>query len=203
MNTINNLWQTNKSFFVFSGITIFLVILLLIISLLLLFSTPQPTRESQPISPFLETSVGKTNEQSVQQLPGLKRKEKLSDGSTAYFFASVSPLRDSVVVVKNNEVIFEKRITVTPDFQLPKISTYLNTYGSPEMKIKGSKTYGAFETTFIYASKGFALIGNEYTNEVREIQTFKPMSVDEYIKQWGQDIATDKKTTEDINPHYP
>lgn len=70
------------------------------------------------------------------------------------------------------------------------------TLGQPEKTAPGSKFYGYHMNTYIYASKGIVFIGNPNINEVFEIQSFTPMSVEEYINNYGQDISESQRRGE-------
>ena len=52
----------------------------------------------------------------------------------------------------------------------------------------GSQFYGAQPVVYIYASRGMAFIG-EGNGLILEMQKFEPMTVEEYIANYGGDIA--------------
>lgn len=140
------------------------------------------------LSPYLKTSINKTNDAQVNQLPGLKSKST-SGTTTTYHFESLNLLRDNSIITNGTMVIYERAVTFDSNYIHPLISEYTNKYGPPEAEFEGSKQYGKFRKTYVYASKGFAFIANPYTEEIDEIQTFQPMTIDEYKKLWGEDIG--------------
>lgn len=151
------------------------------------------------INSLYKTKVGKTTEQEVQKL-NIKEKEASSGGSTVYKLESLKQDRPDQVITENGVVVFERRyIPVDPDDpKYIKISQLTSSLGEPEKVIEGSIYYGLHMSTYIYAKKGMAFIGNSYTNEVFEVQTFLPMTVDEYINKYGQDTKRGSKSEEEL-----
>lgn len=156
--------------------------------------TPAPIRERTSregkVAPTQKTIIERTTEQEVKKLSHIEDVSVLSDGSIRYTFASPLVTRKNEVIVRNEKVIFE-RILVPENSREPgfiTISEYKKQYGEPQRIIRGSHFYGNFIETFIYADKGFAFIGNSVTDEVFEVHTFAPTSVENYIVQYGSDI---------------
>lgn len=150
-------------------------------------SSPTDSRLSVSL-PTLKTVVGKTTEQEVSALSGIESKTTLSDNKVEYLFQSEPTLKSHSIITQNHVVVFEKGKKVEDGLKLPKASSYFNTYGQREAEFTGSKLYGKFEKTYVYAAKGFAIIANPFTDEVDSLQIFLPMSVADYLKTWGQDI---------------
>lgn len=183
---------------------VILISLVLVISVILLTINSKKSSQSANIEPpvyiqtdiknnpnfkaYLETKIGQTTEKQIQSLPNRKDVKPLPDNTTEYSFPSSYSHLDNTAVTQNQLLIFKKVITALPNTPLPTISSYTDQYGRPDSEFTGSVNYGRFAKTYIYASKGFAIVGNPNTNEVYEIQTFLPTSVGEYVKRWGQDL---------------
>ncbi len=201
-NRINALTY-NNGLLLLLGIVIVLVVSVLIVALLSGMrrnsTTSTPTNvpggssTQHKISPTQKTIIEKTTKNEVEDLPGIIGKATLSDGATRYTFSSPLISRKNEVIVKDNQVIFE-RILVPESSKDPgyvRISQYEKEYGKPQQTIRGSRFYGNLIRTYIYANKGFALIGNPITDEVFEIHTFNPTTVENYIQEFGEDIDKD------------
>lgn len=138
-----------------------------------------------------KTTIGLTTASEVEKIVGLQKKEILPNGENQYFFPSELPARPNLVRADKNGVVFFERELVPSDPSSPgyvKTSQYANNYGQPEKTIRGSFYYGWAITAYVYANKGFALVGNPNTDEVFEIHIFSPTSVDEYVKNYGEDL---------------
>lgn len=201
---------TNKKFLVF---VLFFCAAFLVLAALLFFNSPNNKRQNKEIiyptitpvinkkspsyepliSKYSKTVIGYTPEKEVASYPGLIKQKKIGPNTTSFTYDSLFAFRNNEIVTKNGLVIYEKVITVNNSLVHPKISDFLNLYGPAEKEFTGSKTYGRFEKTYIYASRGFSLVGNPSTDEVDEIQTFLPTTVDNYLKNWGKDIDTSLK----------
>lgn len=198
-NKINTLTYNHGLFFLLCAVIVLVVFVLIVVLLSGLGgggkATPTPnvpggTSTQHKISPTQKTIIEKTTKNNVESLPGITGKTTLSNGATRYTFASPLVSRKNEVIVKDNQVIFE-RILVPESSKDPgyvRISQYEKEYGKPQQIIRGSRFYGNLIRTYIYADKGFALIGNPITDEVFEVHTFLPTSVENYIQQYGEDI---------------
>lgn len=141
------------------------------------------------LSGYSEIIIGETSSEAIVKLPGLLETKTLSNGNVQFEFASTDTLRNNLVETEKDRAIFKRVVSITPgDYQTPDVITYTQTYGASEFEFTGSNRYGPYFITYIYPSRGFALIFNPYTNEVYEIQSFKPVSLEEYRSRWGQDI---------------
>lgn len=141
------------------------------------------------ISSYQKTIIGKTTDEEIAKLSGLKSKQTLPDGSTEYTFKAYSQARDNLIITKDGKVIFERLVTVPTNLIHPKITDYTLKYGSPEATLVGSKYYGQFENFYLYPAKGVVVIGTAFTDEVDEIQVFEPTTKDDYLNKWGQDYT--------------
>lgn len=139
-------------------------------------------------SAYLKTSIGKTSDQEVAKLNNLKQKQVLPNGSIQYSFNSPLLKTDNLVVTRGGVVVFKRVFPGTDDWDLPRVTDYISQHGNPERELTGSKNWGRFIKTYIYASQGFTFVGNPLSDEVVEIQSYLSMTVDEYITEWGQDI---------------
>jgi hypothetical protein len=144
------------------------------------------------LSPLQKVTIGQPiSKQSLSNLPGIKEKTATGSATTSYTYNSFLPLHSSEIVGENNAAVFE-RIVTPQDPAEPgyvTVSEMKQQYGEPERVITGSKSYGWFINTYIYASKGFAFVANPNTEVVMEIQHFAPTTVDEYKQKFGQDLA--------------
>lgn len=153
--------------------------------------TPITTQPSH-VHPLQRTVVGKTTDKEISENPTIKKdilkKEVLPDGQTQYSLKSpIDLVRPNEVVTQNGVVVRERLITRgLHDF--PRISLYKRMYGAPDKLIEGSKFYGEFMQTHIYARLGFAFLANPVTDEIHEFHVFKPTSAENYINQYGQDL---------------
>lgn len=188
------------------------VIIIILVTVLLLkpgtsqdtdTTIPTPTGNAVPL-PFQEkiydgqqVIIGKTTQNEVKQLPGLISENELEDGETEYLFDSSLKTRPNVVITKDNVAIYERTLTPPTSF-FPKISEYLSKYGTPEEIVKGSKEYGWSINSYIYSSKGFSIIGNPNTDEIYEFQFFVPQTVNDYTKNYGEDLSPDEKPPVEI-----
>lgn len=146
--------------------------------------------KSKELSSYIKTTVGSTTDKEVETIAGRKNKITLPDGSTEYTFESINLSSNDTIVTKNNTVVFEKANTIDSSYTHPRLSEYVTRYGKADAEFTGSKTYGKFTKTYVYATRGFALIANPYTEEINEIHSFLPQSIDSYVKTWGSDIKT-------------
>jgi hypothetical protein len=148
--------------------------------------TPPPTDKDQSII------VGKTTQSEIEQAPGIKAITELPDTKKQYSFASVRVDRDNIVITQNGIVVFSRTLTELRDHKLPNLNEFKTVYGEPEKEIEGSRYYGRIHKTYIYASRGIAIIANPYSNEIYELHNYGPMSVDQYVQTWGEDIKSYK-----------
>jgi hypothetical protein len=147
--------------------------------------------EQNVLSPLQKTAVGSAFPAGLESRPDFLSKQTLPTGGIEYSFQSEIDARPATIVTdKNGTVIFERILTPEePDATgYTLISDFKNKYGEPDRDIGGSHFYEWAIHTYIYASKGFALVGNPNTDEVFEIHNFQPMTVDEYITKFGEDL---------------
>jgi hypothetical protein len=146
--------------------------------------TPSPsTTQNNKIT----DDVREGNEESVEERPGRMSKEALPDGTTRYTFASSNPARPNIIISKGAEDILFQR-TIMPPTIPTKISDYTQSYGAATWIFKGSVFYGAGAQTHVYPELGFGFIGNPTTGEVFEQHVFTPLKIEEYVKNYGDDI---------------
>lgn len=151
------------------------------------------------LSPLQKTIIGTTTRQEIEQMPQITR-TPISENTDQYNFSSEYVSRPNIIITENDLAAFERIVTSekssSPGFS--RISELMNKFGQPEETITGSTHYGRFVNTYIYANKGFAIIGNPYTDEVYEIQQFTPMSVENYRSKYGQDINPNQDSHEEV-----
>jgi hypothetical protein len=189
-------------------ITIVLALLVLVSLFLLSGQKPSPQQEqdeSSEQSPLLfnessseipdpklaifdELIIGTSTDADVSRITGLKGKKEIENG-TEYSFSSPLVDRDNIAVTKNGVLVFKRFITMkdVDHWETPSMIEYKEKYGDPEYEKKGSVYYGAFETLLLWGSKGIAIVGNDFTDEVKEIHVFEPISTEQYLQLWGMD----------------
>lgn len=148
-----------------------------------------PTQQNL-VFPLQRTIPGQKISQEAEKRLDITKKETSDEGKSIYSLQSQNPIRTDQIITQNNQVIFE-RIYVPENPNDPNhllISSMLEKYGQPEKTVQGSKLWGPFIMLYVYSSKGLAFIGNPNTNEVYELQTFTPLSAEEYIQRYGDDI---------------
>ena len=187
---INNFFGTVKWFGIPLGLCFFF--------LLFIFSIPREEQTSFPnpsTSPQqqLPTPPLETEDQTsaLNTRSDLQKKEALPGGATQYTFSSSNPARPNMFITINQSIVFE-RLVVSSESPL-KITENTAEYGLPEVVIQGSRFYGDTALTYIYAGMGIAFIANPAANSVLERHGFSPMTVDEYIKFYGEDIIDPAK----------
>lgn len=190
-------------FFIVAGMVLLSIMLLIGIISFTAEKKPEPTPspihlaptavtiDPDIVNPLQKAAIGSQLTTELESRPDFLGKQTLSTGETEYSFVSEIDVRPAIILTdKNGEVIFERiMIPSEPESTgYSLISEYKTRYGQPEADIAGSHFYEWAIHTYVYASQGFALIGNPNTDEVFEIHSFQPMSVEEYRVKFGQDI---------------
>ena len=156
-------------------------------------ASPTPgTGQVNKISPLQRVVVGKKPDVELDKLPNFLSKVALPGGQTQYNYESQLNNRSNQIITSGGKVIFERELTpenpTTPGYAT--ISQVKAQFGEPDRVIKGSKFYGFPLEQYIYSKKGFAMVANPYNNEVYEFSFFTPMSVEEYVSKYGDDITS-------------
>lgn len=156
-------------------------------------SSPKDSNISPTISSFNGFRDGKPEKFDKEdiidpaKLKGLQKTEQIKDGKTLYTLSSSDPKRPNIIIVDKDGSYNLKRIAMPIKYPL---SSFVKLYGRAKWIFKGSVFYGADVQQYIYADLGFALVANPQTDEVFEQYLFQPMKIDEYIKNYGDDIPT-------------
>lgn len=109
------------------------------------------------------------------------------DSTTVYSFTSTNSSRQNIYITANiDEFIFQREV-ISPEYPV-FIQNITDQYGQPEQIISGSKFYGSEAQLFVYANLGMAFIVNQKNNQVYEQHLFRPMNVNDYVTQFGDDI---------------
>jgi hypothetical protein len=149
-----------------------------------------PDSEQPKVTPSQTTIIGRKITPESEKRLDITKKEATSEGKTIYSLKSQNAIRSDQIITQNEQVIFQRYYVpenpADPNHLL--IDKMLETNGQPEKIIKGSKLWGPYMNTYIYGSRGLAFIGNPNTNEVYEVQNFKPVSIEEYLRLYGDDI---------------
>jgi len=213
----NDLIQKVIPFFKKYGIFIAPAFLFLLFMFLLIFSyesSPQksPTNTSSP-SQKIVSGTPSTLQKTVSASPtntsgeGMQQDEKkdmiiwsnitLSDsdfadlnatkttlpsGSTQYTYTSDNPDRPNIIILKDGVNIFQR----TP-FTDTTMSDNTNFYGQPDYVAKGSQFWGPQVMTYIYLSRGIALVGDSSKDQLFEQIIFQPGTIDQF-KQYDTDM---------------
>lgn len=171
-----------------------LIVLIVTVTILLaLQTTPNEGINSVPKSstlPLQKAKIGQKLPSKIENNFNIINKEATDAGKVIYSLDSQNPIRTDQIITQNNQVIFQ-RVYIPENPNDPNhllISNMISEYGATEKTVQGSKLWGPFITLYIYSNKGIAFIGNPNTDEVYELQTFSPLSVEEYIQKYGDDI---------------
>lgn len=146
--------------------------------------------DKNTISPLQKSIIGKTTTQDIEKTNPTMGKQILPSGEIKYEIESTLIGRPNEMIFENNTAKFERIITIkgaTESGKL-KISSQILKFGPAEKIIEGSEFYGARIKTYIYPSKGFAFIANPNADEIYELQTFIPTTIDDYLSKYGEDI---------------
>ena len=126
-------------------------------------------------------------EHDVEARSELQKKEDLPDNATKYYFTSPIPDRPNIIITKGRDgLLFQS--SVTNPLSPIKISDYINIYGKPRWIFKGSNFYGSDAQTYIFPEDGLAFIANPKTGLVLERHNFVPTKIEDYLKEYGDDI---------------
>lgn len=180
---------------------IFLLVIIIALAAILFLRQPKspppsplPVISQSPvtISPLQKTLIGRTKPEDVEKTYQIKDKKTLPNGDLSYSINSKLDARPDQIIFHNSAANFE-RIIVVGNEKILKLSDQILKYGPAEKVLKASKYYGNHMETHIYASKGFAFIVNPNADEIYEIQTFSPTSLDNYLTTYGEDIVGEVK----------
>lgn len=152
---------------------------------------PSNSQDDINISPLNIDSLSQEQieEQNIAYSAALKSKKTLPDGSTLYTLKSPLIDRDNLIVFKNSQRVFMRLVVINPKAESPKISAYIAKYSPPTTQITGSKFYGPETYVGINSDKGYALVGNKFTDEIFEVYTFVPTTESEFLQKWGEDYS--------------
>ena len=163
----------------------------------ILFS-PAPDSATNPINTtgsqiaqFQKTQINKTSTEEFIAKNPLAQKQISDDPATVkYSLSSNLIARPNEVLFRSNKAEFEKIVLLTDNvnFVYPQASQLMQSFGQPEKIIQGSKFYGSNVSTYIYPNMGLAFIAEASSGNIFEIQTFTPISLDQYLRLYGQDI---------------
>lgn len=181
-----NDWTAGKKTLMLIG-----VLILILGGILILETLPKQQTQfpGDSISPQFKTKIGQTTDANLSSQPDLLKKTE-ADSQTVYTFKPAPNFVGNQVITEGGKAVFEKGTILEGQQKLPLFSNYVAKYGKPETAFTGSKTFGKFEKTYVYASLGFALKVNPFTQEVNEVQKFAPTTAEEYLKKWGDDITS-------------
>lgn len=212
IDTLKNIVQTLPKKTLLLGILVIILTILILFSLLfsavkpnnpvpgpVLTFSPSPNssfsspKGAEPITSFQQSLIGKTTDQQVATMSGIIDKKGGDNDLVVYSLQSFIPQRNNQITTQGGKAIFERALTpINPNGPgFVKISDFQQKYGLPIQEIKGSHFYGSFFVTYIYSLGGFAFIGNPNTDTIYEFQIFSPVSPENYLRLYGQDISAD------------
>jgi hypothetical protein len=130
----------------------------------------------------------------------LIKKDTRPDGSILYTNKSPVEGRPNEANITNdgNTTLFTRSVS-NPSTPV-SLKEYLTAYGTPEYLYKGSKYFGTNAQQYIYPNQGLAFIGNPQTDQVLEVHTFNPLTIDDYVAKYGSDIVTGVSPTISVAP---
>lgn len=127
--------------------------------------------------------LGSTEE--LKKKPGLVSKELLPDGSIKHTFSSSSLARNTVVITKDDKIVYQR--IATDQSRPPKLTEFTNSYGQPEEIIDGY-LYGEGSKIYVYPRYGFSITVNPATENVLEEQIFEKTTLSEYKQKYEEDL---------------
>ena len=153
---------------------------------------PTPPKPDQAESIKLKGVVpGKTTKEEVIKNLGEPAKSKTEEGMDVLEYPSTHELMPHAVYVKDGVVVLVgAHISEDDDFT---VSEVIAKYGQPAKKTYSYYSDGAL--TYIYPSRGLALIADEDLDVVFEEQCFVPMSLEQYMQTWGKDLPLEDPYT--------
>lgn len=183
------------------GIGVVLVLILIITSL---FSpSPTPLDENSPLptsvrnttnpqdvssfefTPLQRTVIGQTKDDTVKKTQKVISEREEGDVKI-YTVQSFIKQYTNEIRTKNGVVIFETTRTEIATPPPPKLNTFEELYGEPELVLNSVSELGKHVSAYIYASRGFTLFANRYTKTVYDIHRYLPMSLTEYQKEYSR-----------------
>lgn len=196
---LNNL----SSFFIKYRIIIIplVPILFIIFMLYIVFYSPeiqqprpqQNTTNPNINAPFSQPKLNEADtiveniEEPLENRPGLQKTESLTDGTTKLSYQSAVADRPNVIITSGGENVPFQRSVTDPEFPV-KITDYTDIHGPAKWIFKGSEFYGPLAQTHIYPGLGIAFIADPKIGEVFEQHVFTPVDIEEYLKNYGDDI---------------
>lgn len=175
--------------------------LLLAIPLLLYINQQQRSKEfTSPVVPTIDSSklqssaqtviIGETTGSQIDAFANLSMRMVLDTGAVNYFFPSGNADRPKKIQVNEKGIAAFERIVIneqTSSDIFVTVTEYITNYGDPEVIVQGSHFYGPEADTYIFAGSGVALIATG--DNVHEVHYFIPTSVENYVNNYGEDIA--------------
>lgn len=168
-------------------------------------TTPTPVQIRQfqkstgKLSPLQQTIIKKTTESEIQKTYGIEKIRTLPNNTTEYILPSSFSKLPQQIIVKNGVVVYEEIVTPKDPTKegFVRLSDFTRAFGTPDSDVRGSKRYGWWMHTYIYPGKGIAVLADPETDIIYEIRIFVPTTLEEYIKQYGNDL--DPNATESKN----
>ena len=197
MNNIIGFWKilpVSTRFLLLAVVLAFIVLISLLVSDRtddITSLDPSPTPVGADKLNVLQRSEPNTLFQNLRPQLSITYEEASADGSIVYTLESDNPARPDQITTKEGKVVFE-RIYIPDSPEAPGYMTLADVeqkHGDPEAVEQGSKFWGGFMKTYIYASSGYAFIANPHTREVFEMHVFAPTSVGGYKVNFGRDIS--------------
>lgn len=141
---------------------------------------------SSDISPFNNNGTRENDVLEETDLVGLQKKEALPDGTEKYSLKSPDQSHTNTLITKDEQVVFQK--SVRPKNFGETVMNYTESYGDPEKTLDMESSLTPNARIYIYASRGFAFLADKQTNEVLIQYTFQPMTPDEFISKYKNEL---------------
>lgn len=201
-----SLIDKRRAILIGTGVLLIAAVILFIFSLLQLTTDPSrredtPIPTSYPLSQIRQKETfnqqnslpGVTQESEVARKPNIINQNELGNGMTEYNINSINPFRPTEIVTKDGIVIFERTIVPSDPNAQERLNLNMvkGKLGEPDQIITGSSSYGPFNNTYSYSSKGFVFIANPQSHDVYEIHSFIPMSTKQYLESFGETIISE------------
>ncbi len=192
---MNNILQKLKNPYILLGLGIGIFLVFFFFALI----STQPVQPKNGQIPINQTAPGSsktTNEILPKEdyygdygpsgLQGGQKVEDLAGGTKKYTSSSSNPARTNLIIAKDNRTIYQRSIPLK-GADIP-LQNFIGLFGQADKIIDGPDFYGIGVTSeYIYARIGIAIVVDNQSKQVVEQHFFKPTTVDEYIKNYGND----------------
>jgi hypothetical protein len=169
-------------FFVLLG---FIATVLVIIN----FFIPKNQPVEQPLIPaetYKGITPGQTTTQELSQLLGAPdpKQSDFSSNKLAYPREGGGPVHDAIIDNNQKVTLFKQRALTG------NLKTYTDKYGTSEGIYYGPEAEVGFKT-YVWATKGIAVVASANDGTIFEIWYFKPISLEIFLQTMGKELKTE------------